>query len=139
MSAEAHDIKHEVRKYNAVFTALLVLSCITVAVSRIPNMTTSRAITLGLAIATVKASLVAGVFMHLLSEKRFIYSVLALTVLFFFAVLLVPLVTGSDPLHGTKPIHHVSAMAGESSHGGEDTHTGEDGHSAPVEEHQGGH
>jgi len=115
MSADAHDIQREVKKYYAVFSTLLVLSCVTVAVSRL-DLSTSKAIVLGLAIAAVKASLVACVFMHLLSEKRFIYSVLALTAIFFFTVLLVPLGTASDPLHGTVAIHHASAQASEDSH-----------------------
>ena len=110
MSADAHDIKREVRKYYAVFAALLVLSCVTVAVNRL-HLSPARAIGLALVIATVKASLVACVFMHLLSEKRFIYSVLALTFVFFITLMLVPLGTGSDPLHGTEVSQYASAHA----------------------------
>ena len=115
MSADAHDIQREVRKYYAVFAALLVLSCVTVAVNRL-HLSPSRAIGLALVIATVKASLVACVFMHLLSEKRFIYAVLALTVVFFFTLMLLPLGTGGDPLHGTEASQYASAHAGEDAH-----------------------
>ena len=115
MSADAHDIQSEVRKYYAVFAALLVLSCVTVAVNRL-HLSPSRAIGLALVIATVKASLVACVFMHLLSEKRFIYSVLAMTVVFFFALMLIPLGTGSDPLHGTEVSQYASVQAGGDAH-----------------------
>ena len=115
MSADAHDIEREVKRYYAVFSTLLVLSVVTVAVNRL-NLSTSRAITLALVIATVKASLVACVFMHLLSEKRFIYSVLALTIIFFFALMLIPLGTGSDPLHGTEVSQYASAHAGGDAH-----------------------
>ena len=116
MSADAHDIQREVRKYYRIFAALLVLSCVTVAVNRL-DLSPSRAIGLALVIATVKASLVACVFMHLLSEKRFIYSVLALTVVFFFTLMLLPLGTGGDPLHGTEASQYASA------HASGDTHT----------------
>ncbi len=115
MSADAHDIEREVKRYYAVFSTLLVLSVVTVAVSRL-DLSMGRAIALALAIATVKASLVACVFMHLLSEKRFIYSVLALTVVFFFTLMLLPLGTGSDPLHGTEASQYASAHASEVAH-----------------------
>jgi cytochrome c oxidase subunit 4 len=48
----------------------------------------SMAVTIAVAlfIASIKAFLVAGYFMHLLSEKKMIYSMLAITVVFFFAL-----------------------------------------------------
>ena len=50
-------------------------------------MEVHKAIMIALAVATVKGFLVAGFFMHLLSERRLIYGILAITV-FFFAVLM---------------------------------------------------
>ena len=41
-------------------------------------------------IASIKGSLVACYFMHLISEKKIIYWVLALTVVFFVVLMLVP-------------------------------------------------
>jgi cytochrome c oxidase subunit IV len=43
-----------------------------------------------LLVACVKGGLVAGVFMHLISEKQAIYSILLLTILFFVFVMLGP-------------------------------------------------
>ena len=54
---------------------------------------------IGLAIATVKASLVAAFFMHLISEKRLVYWVLALTAVLFLPLLLFPVLTSSSALH----------------------------------------
>ena len=51
------------------------------------------AIALALFIATIKGSLVACFFMHLISEKKLIIWVLILTVAFFFVLLLVPMWT----------------------------------------------
>ena len=45
------------------------------------------AVTVALLVATIKGSLVACYFMHLISEKKLIYAVLALTVVFFIALL----------------------------------------------------
>jgi len=51
------------------------------------------AVSVALLVATVKGSLVACYFMHLISEKKLIYAVLALTVVFFIALLALPVVT----------------------------------------------
>ena len=129
MSADAHDIQREVRKYYAVFAALLVLSCVTVAVNRL-HLSPSRAIGLALVIATVKASLVACVFMHLISEKRFIFMVLALTLVCFVTIMLLPTTTRSDPLHGTRESFLESTLAShdEPPHGALETQETEGGH-----------
>ena len=79
-------IRAEIRKYLVVFAALAGLTVITVAIAQI-HLPTHYAIMLALAVALVKGSLVAAVFMHLLSERKLIYAVLILTV-FFFGVML---------------------------------------------------
>jgi caa(3)-type oxidase subunit IV len=58
------------------------------------------AIAVALAIATVKGSLVACYFMHLISEKKLVLWVLALTVVFFIVLLLVPVFTVADRVGG---------------------------------------
>ena len=75
-------IKKEIRRYLLVFAALGVLTLVTVAISYL-DLPTWQAITLGLVVATVKGSLVAAFFMHLVSERKLIYAVLVLTVFFF--------------------------------------------------------
>ena len=89
------DIKKETRVYLLVFAALAALTVITVAVSYL-DMNRSQAITVALFVATIKASLVAAFFMHLLSEQKFIYAVLALTMVFFIAVFALPIGTLAD-------------------------------------------
>ncbi|HEU4520894.1 MAG TPA: cytochrome C oxidase subunit IV family protein [Thermoanaerobaculia bacterium] len=91
MAEHAHDnspeaIRKEMRKYLTVFAALAGLTVITVVISRF-HLPTWQAVGLALVVASVKAGLVAAVFMHLISEKKLIYAVLGLTV-FFFAVLM---------------------------------------------------
>ena len=82
------EIKREVRVYLIVFFALAALTAVTVgSFYMLKSYPVSIAIGVALAIALVKGSLVAGYFMHLLSEKKLIYAVLILTV-FFFAVLI---------------------------------------------------
>lgn len=79
-------IKKEVRRYLIVLGALATLTLITVGISTL-QLPTGQAIALGLAVATIKGSLVAAFFMHLISERKLIFAVLLFTV-FFFGMLL---------------------------------------------------
>ena len=92
------DIKKHMGKYYVVFVALLCLTAITVAVSYL-KLERPMAITIALVIASVKAGLVAAVFMHLLDEKKVIYAVLLITALFFGLVLLLPNLTVYEHAH----------------------------------------
>ena len=91
-SDHAVDIDKHVRIYITVFVTLMVLTIVTVTVSRF-HLPVPMAVTVALIIATVKGSLVACYFMHLISEKKVIYAVLALTVVFFAVLLIVPVAT----------------------------------------------
>ena len=98
VSAPGHDpaeIDRHVRVYITVFVALMALTLITVAISYL-HLSTPVAIALALFVATIKGSLVASYFMHLISEKKLIYAVLALTVVFFVALLALPAITHSN-------------------------------------------
>ena len=91
-SDHAADIDKHVRIYITVFVALLALTIITVAVSYL-HLPVPMAVTVALIVATIKGSLVACYFMHLISEKKLIYVVLLITVVFFVALLALPAVT----------------------------------------------
>ena len=89
------DFHKHVRAYILVFVSLMVLTLVTVAVSYL-HLPIRQAIAVALLIATVKGSLVACYFMHLISEKKLILWVLLLTVVFFIVLLLVPVFTVAD-------------------------------------------
>jgi len=91
----AVDIDRHVRVYITVFVALMALTIITVAVSRL-HLALPIAVTVALLVAIIKGSLVACYFMHLISEKKLIYGVLTLTAVFFLALLALPAVTHSN-------------------------------------------
>jgi cytochrome c oxidase subunit 4 len=91
----AADIDRHVRVYITVFVTLMALTIVTVAVSYL-HLSTAMAVTVALFVATVKGSLVACYFMHLISEKRLIYGVLVITVLMFVVLLALPALTHSD-------------------------------------------
>jgi cytochrome c oxidase subunit IV len=94
-SDHAVDIDRHVRVYITVFVALMALTIVTVAISRF-HLPVPIAVTVALIVAIIKGSLVAGYFMHLISEKKVIYAVLILTAVFFVALLALPVATVSD-------------------------------------------
>lgn len=91
-SDHAVDIDRHVRIYITVFVALLTLTIITVAISRF-HLPVPEAVAVAILVATIKGSLVACYFMHLISERKLIYAVLALTAVFFAALLALPSLT----------------------------------------------
>ena len=107
MTEQAHssespeEFKKHLGKYYVVFVALLCLTAVTVGVSYL-HLTRPLAITVALIIASIKAGLVAAVFMHLLSERKVIYAVLILTALFFIVLLALPNLTTFEH-HGGMP------------------------------------
>jgi cytochrome c oxidase subunit 4 len=91
--AHAHaDIDKQVKIYITVFVALMALTLITVAVSYL-HLSTPMAVGVALFVATIKGSLVACYFMHLISERKLIYVVLGITVFKFIVLLALPAVT----------------------------------------------
>jgi cytochrome c oxidase subunit IV len=92
MTDHAVDIDRHVRIYITVFVALMVLTIVTVAIAEL-HLPVPIAITVALIVATIKGSLVACYFMHLISEKKLIYAVLVLTFIFFVALLALPVLT----------------------------------------------
>lgn len=94
-SDHAVDIDKHVRIYITVFVALMVLTVITVAVSRF-HLPVPMAVGVALFVAIIKGSLVACYFMHLISEKRLIYAVLVVTAVFFVVLMALPVFTFND-------------------------------------------
>src|SRR5215813_3882580 len=83
----SHDVSKHVRVYITVFAALLAGTALTVGMYYVHFHSMVKTITIALFIATIKASLVAGFFMHLISEKKAIYAMMAATVFFFAAMM----------------------------------------------------
>jgi cytochrome c oxidase subunit 4 len=89
------DIDRQVKIYISVFVALMALTLITVAVSYL-HLPPAMAIAVALLVATIKGTLVACYFMHLIAEKKLIYAVLVITVAFFVVLLALPVLTHSN-------------------------------------------
>lgn len=94
-AAAPHDAHHDehapnVKLYMGVFAALMVLTVVTVWISKF-HLSIVQAVALGMFVASIKAGLVAAVFMHLWGEKKLIFWTLGLTV-FFGAFLVIGLI-----------------------------------------------
>jgi len=94
-SDHAADIDRHVRIYITVFASLMVLTIVTVAISRF-HFPVPVAVSVALLVATIKATLVACYFMHLISEKKLIIAIMALTVVFFIVLIALPVLTVSN-------------------------------------------
>lgn len=91
-------IKKSIRTYMFIFGALLVGTVLTVWAATLEFNHTHPVVGIAIAllIATVKASLVALYFMHLISEKKAIYATLASTAFFFVALMALTLWSMND-------------------------------------------
>ena len=99
--SEAEHVRKHVRVYVLVFAALAVLTVVTVAVSYL-HLPTHLTIGVAMVVATTKAALVAGYFMHLVSEEKVILWILALSAAF--------LGRADDPSRGNRD-GHLPAVA----------------------------
>jgi cytochrome c oxidase subunit 4 len=106
--SDPESIRKSIRSYLTVFALLMIFTVITVAVSRF-HFGVPIAIAVALIIASIKGSMVAGVFMHLSYERKWIYGALLLTVAFFIVLMSVPLFTQMDnigtPIGTANPSH----------------------------------
>ena len=88
-----HDHASHKKVYWTVGAALLVGTVVTVLAREWEFNSVALTIAVAMFIASIKAFLVAGYFMHLISEKKLIYAVLVLTAVFFVALLALPFLT----------------------------------------------
>jgi cytochrome c oxidase subunit 4 len=102
MHSNSEDVRKSVRSYMIVFVMLMIFTILTVAVARL-SFAVPVAIAVALVIAGMKGAMVAGVFMHLLHEKRWVYGTLVLTVIFFAVLLLLPVITSLDTIGSGSP------------------------------------
>jgi cytochrome c oxidase subunit 4 len=95
MHSDPAEIHKSIRSYISVFVMLMVFTVITVGVSSF-HLAVPLAIAVALIIATMKGSMVAGVFMHLSHERWAIYGTLLLTIVFFVVLLFLPVLAYLD-------------------------------------------
>ena len=81
------EVSKHVKVYLTVFIALLVGTLVTVGLNWLHFDSMVLTITIALFVASIKATLVACYFMHLITEKRMIYIILGFTAFFFIGLM----------------------------------------------------
>jgi caa(3)-type oxidase subunit IV len=89
-------VRKQTKIYKVVGAVLFAATIATVAAATWHHLGITLGIFVAVLIATFKGSLVAGYFMHLFSERKMIYWVLALTAFFFVAMIALILWTRGD-------------------------------------------
>lgn len=100
--AIVHDAEHfhnHAMLYLGVGAILLIGTVLTVAISYVNFGSMAANVRVALLIATVKASLVALIFMHLRQEKKSIYQFLLFTVIFATGLLGLSILAFKDHIH----------------------------------------
>jgi len=95
MSDHSDDVSKHVRGYLIIGGTLIIGTVLTVLASYI-ELGHHWNIVLALFIAIFKASLVALFFMHLISEKQMIYTVLVFTAFFFLSLMFITIAAYHD-------------------------------------------
>ena len=89
------EIRKHIRTYLFVFVGLAVLTAVTVGISYL-HLPVAMALLVGLCVASLKGSMVASWFMHLIHEKPIVKWALILTVFMFIVLMLLPVLTNSN-------------------------------------------
>ena len=116
MAHSVEEVQKSIKTYMMVFASLGVLTILTVSVSYLENLSVAQAVSLALVVASVKASLVALYFMHLIDEERIIYWLLGLTVAFFVFVMYLPSAWIHDEVK-VPPLWTELPVEGSATHG----------------------
>lgn len=121
MSESHSHSPQEIAKHNklyvGVFIALLVGTVVTVGLNYLHFDSFVVTVSVALLVAVVKAFLVAGFFMHLISEKTAIYAMLAATVFFLIGMMVLTMWSLHDfPSHTTTGGDHLGTPAAVHAH-----------------------
>ena len=106
----SNDMNHHIKVYRNVFLGLLIFTGLTVGVSYVDFSLIWVGVAVGLIIASIKGYLVAANFMHLNNEKKPIYMILGMTVIFFLVLFFMPTLWQHDGLHAPD---HIPMQNGE--------------------------
>jgi caa(3)-type oxidase subunit IV len=98
MADNVEEIQKSIKWYFIIGGVLMILSAATVGLSYYELPTHSLNILVGMILATIKASLVALIFMHLSHERSLIYKILAFTVAFAIVLFTLFILSHEDPL-----------------------------------------
>ena len=95
-SNDLQELKKHEKFYWIIFWGLILGTLVTVGLYYVEFNSIAVTVAIAMVVASVKGFLVAGFFMHLTNEKKTIYSIMAVTVLFFIALMFLFIWTYKD-------------------------------------------
>ena len=95
---QGHDVSKHVRGYLIVGGMLLFFTALTVFLSYVNFGTEKANVAVAVVVATIKAGLVAYIFMHLSAEKKLIYRILIFTGIFVLGLFWLTYLSWYDPI-----------------------------------------
>jgi caa(3)-type oxidase subunit IV len=113
-SADPAELQKHVNTYIKIGVILLLATAATVAIAFYEFPTHSMNIIVGMIVATIKATLVALIFMHLNHERPLIYKFLAFTTVFCVVLFILFICSNADPLEDRnfeKPLQTVEEVS----------------------------
>ncbi|MFK7911058.1 MAG: cytochrome C oxidase subunit IV family protein [Akkermansiaceae bacterium] len=105
MADSPEEIKKHVKLYMVIGATLFVCTVLTVLVAKVEFLDVNKRgfdwadMVIGLLIASFKAGLVAMIFMHLNHEKKLIYWVFGLGIIFAICLMAITALAFSDPIY----------------------------------------
>lgn len=102
--SSVHDVSAHVAAYLKVGVALLILTLVTVGLSYVDLGSHHRNVFVGMCVATLKAGMVAAIFMHLKGEKITIVRFLVMTMIFVAGLFFLTFFAHIDPISGTSHV-----------------------------------
>jgi len=94
--ADAAHIREHVKLYVVIGVTLLFFTGLTVLLSYVHFGSESANIAIGMLVASIKAAMVAAIFMHLKEERKTIYQFMTVTVIFALVLFLLTFLAFSD-------------------------------------------
>lgn len=107
-SSTAEHVEHSVSKYKILFFGLMALTLITVGLSYVDFGSSFWNVVVALVVASLKAGLVAAIFMHLWGERSTVWKVLVFTVVFVAGLFGLSYLHFSDPIGATSHSSHAA-------------------------------
>ena len=113
--ANKHNLQKDISKYKKIYIGLLFCTVITVAISYL-NVPIGVAVVLALLVATFKASLVAGTFMHLIHEKLTVVGILIFSFFCFLSLIMLIIFSQYSVFDGLEYIKEKPIVQAEIEH-----------------------
>lgn len=98
------NLNKDIKRHLFIYFVLLLFTAINFMISH-EHLFGNQTVVGVMGIAFVQGALVLCYFMHLLSEKKFTYLVLILTVFFFIALFFLPILSASGKMYGSYHVH----------------------------------